>query len=137
MELGTFGAILGFALELEEQAAAFYDAPPQGDLKEVFKELAGESHKRLTRLERARREGVAEMILESITGLDSGAYTVALDAGAGDAVRLDQALNLEETASRFYRDAAAKMPIREIVRLFERLAKENDRRKARLQSVAA
>jgi rubrerythrin len=133
MELGTFGAILGFALDLEERAAGFYEAVAQGEREGAFQDLAKGTHKRLERLERARREGVAEMILESITGLSDDAYQVDLAPGAGEVDRLRQAIALEETAARFYRDAAAKMPIKEIVRLFERLAKENDKRRAQLE----
>ena len=83
MELGTFGAILGFAMDLEERAAGFYEAGAQGGLEGPFGELARGSYKRLRRLERARREWVVEMILEPITGLYSGAYPVDLDSEAG------------------------------------------------------
>jgi len=133
VELGTFGAVLKFALELEERAAAFYEAGARGGLAGLFGELARGSRKRLGRLERARREMVTEMILESIAGLDDSAYRVDVDAEADEAGLLEQARALEETAARFYRDAAAKMPIREVVRLFERLARENERRRVRLQ----
>ncbi|MFB0535620.1 MAG: ferritin-like domain-containing protein [Anaerolineae bacterium] len=130
MELGTFGAILRFAMDLEEQAVGFYEGTARGGLEETFGELARGSGKRLRRLERARREMVAEMILESITGLDGDAYHVDLDPGTDEAGLVRQAQALEETAARFYRDAAAKMPIREVVRLFQRLARENEQRQA-------
>jgi len=133
VELGTFGAVLKFALELEERAAAFYEAGAGGGLAEVFGDLARGSRKRARRLKQARRELVNEMILESIAGLEAEEYQVELDAGAEEPDRLRQARTLEETSARFYRDAAAKMPIREVVRLFERLARENDKRCARLQ----
>ena len=133
MELGTFGAVLKLALELEERAATFYEAGARGGLAEVFGDLARGSRKRVRRLEQARRELVNEMILESITGLDEEEYRVELDVGAEEPERLRQARALEETAARFYRDAASRMPIREVVRLFERLARENDKRRARLQ----
>ena len=122
-----------FALELEERAATFYEAGAEGGLAEVFGDLARGSRKRVRRLEQARRELVNEMILESITGLDEEEYRVELNAGAEEPERLRQARALEETAARFYRDAASRMPIREVVRLFERLARENDKRRARLQ----
>ncbi len=125
MQLGTFGAILRFAMELESQAADFYEAAAQGDQVDSFQEMARISRKRLGRLERARREGVTEMILESIEGLDSSSYQVDLTADADTGQRLQQAVALEETTSLFYRDAAAKMPIQEIVRLFQQLADEN------------
>ena len=132
MELGTFGAILGFAMELEQQAADFYERWAADGLEEVFLELARGSRKRLARLERARREMVTEMILESITGLDGDTYGVNLDSEIDEAGLLRQAWTLEETSARFYRDAADKMPIREVVRLFQRLVRENEQRQAQL-----
>jgi hypothetical protein len=131
MELGTFGAILRFALQLEEQAAAFYDRAATGDHAELFGSLAQGARARLKTLQRARQEGVAEMILESIHGLDSDAYALP-DASVPT---LAQALALEETAARFYGDAAEKMPIPEIRRLFQRLEKENEERRAKLKSM--
>jgi hypothetical protein len=131
MELGTFGAILRFALTLEEQAAAFYQQAAPGEHAELFRSLEQVSRARLKTLQRARQEGVAEMILESIHGLDGDAYRVELSPNSDPA---RQALALEEAAARFYGDAAAKMPIPEIRRLFGRLAKENEERKAKLGS---
>lgn len=137
MQLGTFGAILRFAMQLESQAVAFYEAAAQGDLADLFQEMARGSGKRLNRLERARREGVAEMILESIEGLDSSSYQMDLTADADTGQRLQQAVALEETTSLFYRDAAAKMPIQEIVRLFQQLADENMQRQKELAGLQA
>lgn len=126
MELGTFGAILNFAMELEKRAAAFYEAGAPGEMAGAFQSLARGAQKRLRRLEQARRELVAEMILESITGLDGDVYSVSLDPASGAAERRRQAAALEQAAAGFYRDAAAKMPIREVVSLFQRLAAENE-----------
>ncbi len=130
MELGTFGAILRFAMDLEEQAAGFYERATPGRLEGTFSELAQGTRKRLKRLEQARREMVAEMILESITGLDGDAYHVDLDPETDEAGLARQAQALEETIARFYQNAAEKIPIREVVRLFQRLAQENEQRKA-------
>ncbi len=132
MELGTFGAILRFAIDWEERAAAYYEQAARGPAEALFQELAQGARKRLRRLEQARREGVAEMILESISGLDGDAYRVELDAAAGEAGLARQAAALEETAARFYQDAAAKLPIREVARLFRQLAEENGQRAERL-----
>ncbi|MEW6716904.1 MAG: hypothetical protein AB1345_05320 [Chloroflexota bacterium] len=55
-----------------------------------------------------------------------------LNLEADEAELLSQSRSLEETTHRFYQKAAAKMPIREVVRLFERLAHENEKRKALL-----
>jgi rubrerythrin len=131
MELGTFGAILRFAMELEQRAVDFYGAAG-GELEEVFGELAQGSRKRRNRLERARREMVVEMVLESIIGLDRDTYSVSLSLEVDEAGLLRQARVLEETSARFYQDAADRMPIREVVRLFQRLARENEQRGAQL-----
>ena len=133
MELGTFGAIFTFALELERQAVAFYESATAEALEEVFASLAESGHKRIRRLERTRREGVAEMILESITGLDRENYQVSLATDAAEAGLLKQAIEWETTARRFYLDASQKMPVREVARTFERLARENERRKVELE----
>jgi rubrerythrin len=132
MELGTFGAILGFALEIEQQAAEFYQVAAQGEAAGLYQELAQKAQKRLRRVERARREGVQEMILESISGLDSDDYTVESFAEAGEIDLLNQAIALEERARRFYEAAATKMPIRGVARMLQRMAKENDLHKGKL-----
>ena len=134
MQLGTFGAILTFAIGLERRAAEFYEQAAQGGTDTLFRDLGRGARKRLERLEQARREGVSEMILESITGLDSDAYRVDLDLRADRVDQLRQAQNMEETAARFYLAAAAKLPIREVARLFQRLAQESQQRKARLSA---
>ena len=134
MELGTFGAILRFAMDLETQAAEFYGTQAQGGPGERFREWARAPRKRLKRLERARREGVSEMILEAIVGLNRDAYQVEVDwKTENESVWVHQALSLEEAAARFYRDAASKMPIREVARLFDRLAREHEHQSQQLE----
>jgi len=128
MELNTFGAILGFAIEWEKRAAAFYEAGARNRLLPPFLELAQGARRRLRRLEQARQEGVAEMILEPIHGLDGEAYRVDLSPETEETVLLQQARRLEETAARFYQDAASRMPIREVARLLQGLAQENMKR---------
>lgn len=136
MELGTFGAILRFGLEWEERAATFYEQAAQGKVAALFQELAQGARKRLRRLEQARREGVAEMILESISGLDGDTYRTELDPAAAEAGLLRQALALENRAAEFYQDAAAKLPIREVARLFAQFAQENRQRGERVGEAA-
>jgi rubrerythrin len=135
MDLATFGAILSFALDLEERTSAFYKGAAKGELEEVFTDLGRSSDKRASRMERSRREGVAEMILEPISGLDSKEYEVDLPSGSSTADLLAHAITFEETALRFYRDAALKIPIREVVRVFQHMADENEKRIERLQTL--
>jgi len=135
MDLGTFGAILSFGMKLEEQTTSFYEGGAKGSLEEGFATLARGSRKRLKRLERNRREGVAEMILEPITGLDGDSYQVSLDPQADEAELLRQAKALEENAVRFYQDTAAKMPVREVSRALARMAEDSEKRLAELKQM--
>lgn len=137
MQLGTFGAIFTFALELEQQAVDFYDSAAQGSLEATFTGRAQKGRKRITRLERARQEGVAEMILESIVGLDGDDYPIEAQPQTDEAGLLAQAIELEETLRRYYVDASAKMPVREVARLFDRMARESDKYRTELENLTA
>lgn len=132
MQLGTFGAIMTFAMQLEEQGVTLYGQEPPSLQEEVRAELLRGSRKRLKRLERAKREGVAEMILEPISGLEDSQYQVEK---SGDS--LETAMRFEAVCARYYREAAEKLPILEISRLFRRMAEENDARKALLRGGAS
>ena len=133
MQLGTFGAIFSFALELEQQAVDFYESAAQGSLEATFTGRAEKGRKRISRLERARQEQVAEMILESIVGLDGDDYPIQPEAGEAVA----QAIELEETLRRYYVDASAKMPVREVARLFDRMARESEKYRAELENLTS
>ena len=135
MELATFGAIMGFAIELEKQTALFYKTAARGALEETFINLAEDASKRAVGMERARREGITEMILEPITGIDSDAYRVELSTEAHETEWLKQAIALEETSHRFYLDAADRIPVKEVVRTCIRMARERKRRKAELEKL--
>lgn len=135
MELATFGAIMTFALEMERQAADFYTEAAHGELEEIFSSLALDSRKRMKRLERTRREGVAEMILEPITGLNGDDYRVDLPPVPAEENLIEHAITLEEASRHFCLAAAQKMPVREVARNFERMAKENERRSAKIRGI--
>lgn len=135
MQLGTFGAIMSFAMELEGRAGSFYSAEETRLPHDLREDLRKGANKRWRRLEKARREGVVELALESITGLDSDNYAVEGLPSQVAKESLRQAVALEEVCSRFYKDAALKLPIREIARLFERLAQGNDDNLDRLKTL--
>ena len=70
MELNKFGAVLKFAVAIEEQSSAFYkEAAERSGQADLFTEFAREDEKRLKTVERTRRELVNEMMLEPIEGL--------------------------------------------------------------------
>lgn len=127
MELGTFGAILSFALEFEEGLSKFFAAAAEkasGQAAEVFDDLAKAGSKRLKALERTRRENVAEMILEPITGFCSGDYScdTSAPADADDAALVRQALQLEKTAVQYYTTASQKVTVPEVARILSKMA---------------
>jgi acyl-CoA reductase-like NAD-dependent aldehyde dehydrogenase len=122
MQLGTFGAIMGFAIELETQAESFYkQASTAFPQRRLLSQLYRGARKRSGRMERTRREGVAEMILESISGLDSQDYQIELS----DCQTLIDWVN-QANGQCFYQDAAAKLPIDEVARILSRMASENE-----------
>lgn len=136
MDLATFGAILGFAIDLEAQAAQFYESA--APMHEHFATLASAAQKNRQQLERIRRENVAEMILEPITDFDSDDYTpsFALSSGASPADVVAQATEVEAAFLRFYETAAEKLPIKEVSRRLTKLAHQHRQSQADLAALA-
>ena len=137
MALGTFGAIISFALELEEGAGAVYERLLDTGLSSAIGPLLQGSQKRLSRLKRTRQELVTEMILEPITGVDGDAYETPPPTGSTEADLLKQAVCMESIMHRFYSDTASVIPMKQVERAFLRLAKENQTRIAKLESILA
>jgi rubrerythrin len=128
MELGTFGAIISFALELELQAAEYYEKHNEKIFSQTDSKLLKNSQKRVSRLKRIRQELVTEMILEPITGVDSNDYSVSVSQETTEAEVLHQAIRLNENMHHFYSTMAPLIPMKEVQRAFLRLAKENETR---------
>lgn len=128
MELGTFGAIISYAIELEEQAFNYYEKLKQTGLSVITSQLLNGSQKRIDRILRIRRELVTEMILEPITGLDSGDFEFLIMVDLDDAGLLDQAVHLENNLHNYYSNTASLIPMKEVERAFQRLAAENEKR---------
>jgi hypothetical protein len=141
MELGTFGAVMGFALQVVTQSAEFYetvgDRAKGPELKEVLKALQDGANRDRATMEQTRRENVTEMILEPIAGLRPEEYEVRIGevAPEADAEILKTALLLEERDQRFFRDASAKLPLPEVARLFRKVAKRREENLAKLHAL--
>jgi hypothetical protein len=122
-ELSTFGAILRYAIELEDGAAALYEraatAASEGTTGPALAALAKAHRKRQRDCERMRREQVTEMILEPIYGLQEDDWRVdmTLASGAASAER-------ERRLGAFYAQAATKVSVPEVARYLRRLAQE-------------
>ncbi len=133
MALATFGAILGYALEMEAAAETLYRRAATHTHEPLFEEIAAQASRRSRRIERLRREGVAEMILESIDGLKREEFSISFEAADSPPDSFRQAVQVEATRHRFYLAAAEKLPIREVARDLQRLAQENRENMDRLQ----
>jgi rubrerythrin len=137
MKLGTFGAIISFALELERQALEYYESLKGSVVSQPSSQILTGSQKRLRRLRRIRQELVTEMILEPISGVDSDDYVLSISEGSDEAERLNQAIRLEENMNRFYSTSAYLIPMKEVERAFLRLAQENESRLVSFKNIIA
>jgi len=139
VELGTFGAVLKFAFELETQSSTFYkklSESTQGDLKNLFSTLADASKKNQLLIEKTRRMNVAEMILETITDFDSDSYTVDLQTSSDIKDCVNKAINLEEKAAQFYKDASNKLAfLPDVKKILEKLGKDREERIQKLKKI--
>ena len=141
MELGTFGSILKFALEQENEAIQFYKSASahlsNQRLNELFSELVIRGEKRIKTLERVRRENTTEMILEPIVDFDSEKYSIGKaisDSGDDESLR-KTATEIETMLENFYITAAKKIEfLSEAAYAFELLAEKNAETKKRLSS---
>lgn len=111
--LNSFGAVMTYAIELETRLRDYYQAAGESI-------RAADSDKRRQTLERVRRENVTEIKLEPITDLDEADYALDLTDTSADAHQ-----HIEQTAARFYADAAPKLNVREAQRALERCAKQH------------
>ncbi|MBN1381005.1 MAG: hypothetical protein JXA41_04970 [Deltaproteobacteria bacterium] len=141
MALGTFGAIMGFAVQMLQQTETFYKTMVQKArdpvLREAFQVLSDEDGKNRSLMERARRENVTEMILEPIAGLDQSDYEIEIKAidQSNDADLLETALILEERAYKFFSEVSGKVPLPEVKRIFRKAAQKKEKSLAKLKTI--
>ncbi len=133
MELGTFGAIIKYALDIETEVANFYetssDIAKNAELESIFADLVVRGQKRKKTLERVRRENVTEMILEPIIGFDSDSYSIVteISKSVNDDNLRTLAMNIETMLQKFYTTAAVKTDfLIEAAYAFELLAEKNE-----------
>jgi hypothetical protein len=133
MELGTFGAIMKFALEIESEVSSFYESVSRNakdpKLSGLFGELYSRGQKRIKTLERIRRENVTEMILETYKP------ETIVSEGSDDNTIKKAAVVIEKNLNEFYNQAAVKIDfLSEVAYLFELLAEANEAALQRLSS---
>jgi len=130
VELGTFGAIIKFAMDIESKVNNFYQTASETvkdtELVSIITDLVVRGQKRMKTLERVRRENVTEMILEPIIGFESDSYRIDFEIVNDDNLR-SMATNIETTLQKFYTTAAIKIDfLIEAAYAFELLAEKNE-----------
>lgn len=142
-ECTTFGSVIRFSLELERAAMAVYDdlagRPDLAQAAESFKALSAAHKKRSDVLEHTRREKLNEMILEPIQDLDGGKYKIETKVPDGVDLAGAKAFSakMEDVSGSFYLDAStiAKFLLAEAARILERLGKESQANKAKVEAL--
>jgi len=136
VQLGTFGAILKYAIEIEDAASLYYDElvkkASEGS-KTSISELSNASKKNKQALERTRRMEMQEMILEAISGIDTVNYDAKFDVPADFKAGLMNAVEIEKKATAFYSDSSKKLGfLPNVERILEKIGKE---REARIEKI--
>lgn len=141
MKLGTAGAVLAFAIELESKSAEFYQevaslAKDHTD-SELLSSLAEAKRERKKLLERSRREYVNEILLEPIDGLEGSQYLGQTGLSSeNDPSAVEQVADeLEANSRRFYLEAADLITLPQIARVLRKLAEGNAEHRLRLDSL--
>lgn len=142
MELATVGAVLTYAIKVEDQSGALYEeaaslteGSPTG---EVFQSLAAARRKRQKVVERSRREFVNEMLLEPLEGLEGSEdlLDITPPEEPDTAAFLDLAKELEEGGQRQYSDVAEKIShLPQLSRVFRKLGEGNAVQRSNLDSL--
>jgi rubrerythrin len=141
MKLGTAGAVLAFAIDLEARSAEFYQEAASltkdPACSELFLSLAEAKRERKRLLERSRREYVNEILLEPIDGLEASpqlaqtGLTSEKDPGTARQV----AQELEVNSRTLYLEAAGLIALPQIARVLKKLAQGNAHHGQRLDSL--
>lgn len=141
MDLGTTGAILTFALELEKGIDEFYSKyvpeVSNASLKQAFEEMQKAQRKRERILSRFRRENVTEMILEPIHGFESGEFEIVIssDDPQDDSCLRASAIKIEGNLQSFFMKASEKTTfLPEVSDEFKRLSDKAGKHVALLKS---
>ncbi len=142
MHFESIEEILKFAIEKEQEAAAFYDEVAQQEsfsgAKKTFQEFAAEERKHQAMLEdfEGSKEKMTAYKLKWVPDIKRSDYTVEMKYEKGmhyaDILRL--AMKREEKALALYNELQRKTDIEEYIRLFKILAQEEAKHKQFLET---
>ena len=129
MNLGTAGAILSYALELEAKTNKFYENILSRDLnssvRETFEAIRKHHRKITKKLDRMRKENVTEMILEPIHNHDRDDYSIRVHGSTDIIDIMTTSKHIEETLEEFLLASAEKASfLPEMSQMLKDLAKK-------------
>lgn len=130
MELTNFGSIMKFAIDSETVLKNFLEEAAVdtrfSSVSAKISTLKKLNNSNLKLLERTRREGICEMVLHPITDFHSESYE--FEGCRISEMTQEQLISFVENAgtklSKFYSDAALKLPADDAKRAFQKLAKK-------------
>jgi rubrerythrin len=144
MELNTVSEVIGFAKKLEDDATKVYGqfGEKYPDKKETFLTFAKEGEKNKTQFSRVYQEIITDQFVEAcfsckeITPEDYETK-IEITKTANLAKDLSSAIEMEDKAAKFYKIAAEKLKtvIKDISRVFEKIAKIREDRGLKLKSL--
>ena len=143
MELNTVSAMMGFAKKLEDDATRAYAqfAEKYPDTRDIFLAFAKEGEKNKTQFSRVYQEIITDQFVEacfSYEGIFPEDYetNIEITKTANLSKDLSSAIEMENKAVKFYRIAAEQLKtlLKDISRVFEKIAKIREDRESRLKS---
>jgi rubrerythrin len=141
MRFETFEEIMNYAIEKEQEAAAFYEDAARQETrsgsKETFQAFSSEERKHEKMLKNFKLENIQAYTVKSIPDLKRSDYLVDLRYEPGmpyaDILRL--AVKREEKAKKFYGDFADRTGNEGHRKLFQVLAQEESKHKLKLETM--
>jgi len=143
MSFDTFEEIIGYAIEKEKEAVAFYEEAgrlePYAWGKETFDNFAKEEQKHVVLLQNFLKDKklVSNYKFDWITDIKRSDYLVDITYEKGmpytDALRL--AMKREEKALAFYNDLEENADQEELIKIFKMLSQEEAKHKLALESL--
>jgi hypothetical protein len=131
MALATFGAVLNFALQLEEGSLKFYETLSRESIdnqaKQLIYRMTKASGNRINILKRLRSENVTEMILEPIYGINGEDYQIPIKKSSDWELGSVQEIirKIEIIHASFYQSASEKVSfLSEVAYTFEDFSEE-------------
>jgi len=140
MDQATFKKVVDFAIEKEEEAAAFYEnassRTDKANIKQMFKELVAIEQDHKKKLGEINKKDVSEYAIKNIPDLKISDYLIEASFSPEMSYQdvLILAMKREEKAYNLYTDLAKDCQDEELQKVFQVLAQEEAKHKLRFET---